>query len=171
MSNVNIAYGPTGLFVITLTGLPTNSIGSVLTGQTSVAISNSGVGTLYLDYLVGGKVTAGTTPTTARQIEIHAYGAIDDTPTYPDTILGTDANKVITSDGIKSTILKPLSIISTDDTSSREYWFGPVSVASAFGGILPKNWGIFVAHNTAVNLNITGTNHSISYTPVYLTNA
>ena len=38
---------------------------------------------------------------------------------------------------------------------------------AAFGGVVPKNHGLFVTHDTAVNLNSTAGNHSFSYTGVY----
>lgn len=169
MSNINIAYGAASGMAITLTGLPSNSAGYLNTGQTSVVVFNTGTNLNYLDALVGGKVTVGTSPTDARQIEVWAYGNVDDLPTYPDTIVGTDAQKVITNIGIKNAALKLLSVIATDSSSNRTYWFGPISVASSFGGMLPKNWGIFIDHNTAVNLNTTGFLHAVTYTPIYET--
>ena len=50
-----------------------------------------------------------------------------------------------------------------DATSNRSYYFGPVSIANLFGGTLPKFWGVYVAHDTAVALNATAGNHKLSY--------
>ena len=169
MSNINIAYSSGVPITITLTGLPSNGVGYLTTGQTSVSIFNTGTNLYYLDAFVGGKITVGTSPTDQRQIEIWAYGNIDDVPTYPDVIVGTDAQIIISTMGTKISSLKLLSVIGTGPTTSQTYWFGPVSVASVFGGILPKNWGLFVCQNTAVTLNTTGTQHSITYTPIYET--
>ena len=57
-----------------------------------------------------------------------------------------------------------LAVISvTAATSDIGYAFAPFSVASRFGGVMPKYWGLFVTHNTGVNLNATGGNHVFSY--------
>lgn len=168
MSTINIGYSSGVVMSITLTGLPSNSVGVLTTGQSSLAISNTGAGAFFLDAFIGGKLTVGASPTDARQIEVWAYGNIDDLPTYPDTILGTDAQKVMAI-GSKNASLKLLSVIGTDPTSNKTYYFGPTSIASAFGGMLPKSWGVFITQNTAVSLNTTGSNHSITYTPIYET--
>ena len=66
-------------------------------------------------------------------------------------------------------IIQSATMLVDATTSDRTYWFAPVSVAALFGGTLPKYWGAFITHNTGVNLNSTGTNHVISYTPAYET--
>ncbi len=48
------------------------------------------------------------------------------------------------------------------------YWFGPVSLVSLFG-VNPTAHVLFVTHDTAVNLNATAGNHSISQTGIYAT--
>ena len=60
-------------------------------------------------------------------------------------------------------IVKLAASLVIDSTSNRDYFFGPVSIASLFGGSLPKFWGVFVAHDTAVALNATGAQHVLSY--------
>ena len=51
-------------------------------------------------------------------------------------------------------------------TSDRDYPY-EFSARQAFGGSLPKSYSVFVAHNTGVNLNSTGSNHTYRYTPQY----
>ena len=51
-------------------------------------------------------------------------------------------------------------------TSDVAYPVQPFSVAQLFGGIMPQFWGLFVAHNTGVNLNATGGNHVLNYTGI-----
>ena len=162
MSDIKITYGASTTIGITLTGLATNSLGVLTTGQESNYISNSGNN---LDVLLGGKISVGSSPTASRQIEIWVYGSIDDSPTYPDALDGSDSSEVILGD--RNATMKLFQVISTDSTSNKTYWFGPSSVSSSFGGYIPKYWGVFVCHNTAVSLNTSGTSHSISYTPIY----
>jgi hypothetical protein len=163
--DVKTAYGSSAAFTITLTGLATDA--NLLTGRESTSVSNTT--NLYEDYLIGGKVTTGTSPTAAKQIEVWAYGSVDDTPTYPDVFDGTESAETVTSSDIKPVALKLLAVMPTSNTSDRSYWFGPVSLAAAFGGVVPKNFGVFVTHNTGVNLNATASNQAISYTGIYRT--
>lgn len=152
------SYGGAGTLTITLASLATDA--NLLAGRASTAIDNSS--DAAVDSLVGGKVTTGTTPTTAKQIEVWAYGSYDGT-TYSGGVTGTDANITFASE---KTLLKLLTVIPTDATSDHTYEWGPFSLAQAFGGTMPKKWGIYVVHNTAVNLNSTGGNHEVKYTPV-----
>jgi hypothetical protein len=34
---------------------------------------------------------------------------------------------------------------------------------------MPRNWGLFIVHNTAANLNSTGSNHAFYGTPITYT--
>jgi hypothetical protein len=161
--DTRIAYGSSSAVTITLASLAAGS--TLLAGRGSDAIDNST--NLYLDYLAGGKITTGTTPT-AGTIEVWAYGLIDDTPTYPDVFDGVGSAETVTSADIKRAALKLLASIPTDTTSNRTYWFGPVSIAAAFGGSVPKKFGFFVTHSTVAALNATAGNHAIFVTPVYM---
>jgi hypothetical protein len=161
-----LQYGSSAAFTITLASLASDT--NRLAGRESTAVAISGIQPV-IDVLIGGKITVGTTPTTATQIDVWVYGNVDDTPTYPDVLDGTDSNETITSAGIRNAAMHLLVSLEVDSTTSdRAYWFAPRGIAKLFGGVLPKNIGLFVAHNTGVNLNATGGNHVLSYTPVYL---
>ena|SRR5580765_1135026 len=150
-------------YTITLTSLATDT--NVLAGRQGTKVDNTT--NLYLDYLISGFITTGTSPTAGR-IEVWAYGNIDDVPTYPDTITGTDGNVTLTTADIKGHGLALIDSMPTDSTSNRKYPFKPTALTSLFGKV-PKYHGIFVVHNTAVNLNSTGSNQQITYTPIYAT--
>lgn len=156
-------WGSSAAYTITLTGLATSS--TKVAGRESTAISHTTADPL--DYLVGGKITTGTTPTVSKTIDVWVYGSIDDTPTYPDVFDGTDSAETVTSENVRNSALKLLASMMVDATSDRSYWFGPSGIAQLFGGGLPKNHGLFVVHDTAVNLNATASNHAISYTPIF----
>lgn len=166
MANVKIAYDASSALTISLASLATSA--TWVAGRESTLISNTT--NLYLDYLLAGQITVGTTPTSATQIRIYTVASLDDTPTWPDVFDGTDSTETITSIGVRDGFAKIASVINVDSTTSnRSYYFGPISVATLYGGSLPKNWTIFVTHNTGVNLNATAGNHVISITPVYAT--
>lgn len=164
-SDIKLALAASGSYTITLTGLATDA--NLLAGRESTGLSNTT--NLYLDELVSGLITTGTSPTDAKQIEVHAIGAHNDTPLYPDVFDGTESAETITSLGIKGAICAPLAIMATNNTSDRKYPFKPVGLRQLFGDGLPPAHVIFVTHNTGVNFNATATNHAIYHTPVYAT--
>lgn len=167
-ADIKLAYGSSAAYTITLGALATSS--TLVAGRESTAVSNTT--NLYLDYLTGGKAQIGTTPTTNTSMELWVYGSVNDTPTYPDVLDGTDSAETITSAGIKYSALRLLVSMAVDsNTSNRDYWMAPSSIAAAHGGLVPKNHGLFFTHNTGVNLNATDGNHVWNYTGVFMTAA
>lgn len=164
MADVKLATPASSALTITLASLGTSS--ALTAGRESNAVDNSS--NLYEDYLLGGKVTTGTTPT-AGVIEVWVVGQVEDTPTYPDVFDGTDSAETVTARDILFSHGKLAAVMDTGTTSDRTYWFGPISIASLFGGVVPDRFVVFVVHNTAVALNSTGSNHAIWVTPVYRT--
>lgn len=168
MADIKIEYAASSAVTISPASLATSS--TWLAGRESTLIDNTS--NKYLDYLLAGKITVGTTPTINTEIRIYVVAILNDTPTWPDGFTGSDAAKTITSVGVRDGFAKLAAVMAVDaTTSNREYPFGPVSVASLFGGVVPKKFLVFVAHNTGVNLNSTGSNHVIDVTPVYQTAA
>lgn len=165
MANQKIEYAASAALTITLANLTQDA--SLLTGQESAAVDNTT--NKYPDYLLAGKVTTGTNPTDAKQIRVYVYAQLEDTPTYPDVFDGTDSAETITSADIRNACVKLAAVMHTNDTSDRTYWFGPVSIASLFGGVVPKRWGVFVTHDTGVNLKNNAADQAIWQTPVYAT--
>ena len=164
MADLKLAYPAASDLTITLASLASDT--SLLTGRESATIDNSS--NLYLDYLVSGKITTGTSPTTARSIEVWAVGSWDGT-NWPDVFDGTESAETITSADIKASVCKFVAAMATSSTNNVTYHFGPVSLAAAFGGVLPPKIVLFVTHSTAVALNSTSGNHQIRIQPVYQT--
>jgi hypothetical protein len=165
MASGKIEYGSSFALTITLASLATSS--TLVAGRESAAVDNGS--DKYLDVLVAGKVTTGTSPTDAKQIVVYVYGSINDVPDYPDVLDGTDSAETFTSEGVRNAAVVVAAVISTNNTSDRTYFVRPFSVAACFGGSMPKKWGIFVAHDTGVNLNSTSGNHAFHGTPIYET--
>jgi hypothetical protein len=151
-----ITYGTQVDLTITLAGLASDT--NLLAGRESTAVGNSTV--KAGSYQIAGQITTGTSPTTARVIEVWMYGEINDTPTYPGVLDGTDSNETIIAAN-KGAALKLIAVIDTVATSDQAYPFGPVTVHD-----VPESFGVFVVHNTGVNLNATGGNHFITATPI-----
>jgi hypothetical protein len=160
--DVTLKRGTSSALTITLASLGTSA--SRTGGRESAAVATAEPA---VDYLVGGKITTGTSPTVSKQIDVWIYAAVEDDPIYPDVFDGTDSAETVTSENVRNAALRLLATIMVDATSDLTYWFGPCSVAALYGGVLPTHWGVFVTHDTAVNLNSTGGNHAIYATPVY----
>jgi hypothetical protein len=165
-ADVKITYAASAAYTLTLASLASSS--SLVAGRESTWVSNAS--NRYLDELVAGYVTVGTTPTANTIIEVHAVGSINDTPTYPDVFDGTDSDETISNAQIKYAICRPIAVVSVVATTSNlAYPFAPTGIRQLFGDGLPSTHGLFVTHSTVAALHATGGNHVISHTPVYAT--
>ena len=165
-ADIKIAYVATATITITLASL--GSSATWVAGQESAAQDN---GTnKYVDAVLRGKITVGTTPTINTQIRAYLFSAINDTPTWPDVMDGTDSAETITSVGVGNGFLKLAALLDVDATTSdREYPFSARKSHAALFGAMPQDWGVFVTHNTGVALNATGGNHLIYADQLYYT--
>lgn len=153
-ADIKIKYPATGTVAITCTTASLASDTNLLAGRASTAVDNTT--NLDLDHLVSGAIRTGTSPTVGTLIEVWAYSytsIASGTPTYADSITGTDANKTMTSANVKYGALRLVASLTVDNTTGRDYFIAPTSIAQLFGGSLPPFWGLFVVHNTAVALN------------------
>jgi hypothetical protein len=164
-ADVKLAHGASAAFTFGFENLASSA--TYVAGRESTAVSNTS--NLYLDYFIGGKATAGTSPTAARVMLFFAYGSVNDTPLYVDVLDGTDSAETITSTDILNAAVKKIMQTGTSNTSDRVYWFSPTSLGEVYGWILPKNFGLYGAHDTGVNTNTTASNHAFYYTGVYMT--
>jgi hypothetical protein len=164
MTTVSANLGTKTTLTIGVASLASSS--SFVDGRESNQVDNTT--NKFLDALLEGFITVGTTPTVNTQILVYVWGSNDSLATTAKDVLdGTDSDETLTSAGIGRGFLKLLAAIDVDSTTSdRRYDFGVVSVAQALGGVLPKYWGIFVTHNTGVALNATTGNHEISYSGI-----
>lgn len=163
MADIKIKYPSTSSVALTFALASLASDATLLAGRASTAVDNTT--NVDMDHLVSGIITTGTSPTVSTSIEVWAYASYktaSGTPTYPDSITGSDANKTMTSSNVKRASLKMVANITVDATSSRTYPIYPVSIANLFGA-MPKFWGLFVVHNTGVALHATAGNHDFEY--------
>jgi hypothetical protein len=165
-TNFKLQYDAAAALTITLTSLATNA--TFIAGRNSTAIDNSTT-PRAIDSELTVKITTGTTPTVDTEIRVYLYQALNpDTPTYPDTLTGTDAAVSLTSTYTLNGGFLLAGSTAVPATSSIGYPIKCLSLAQAYGKE-PKRWGVYVAHNTAVNLHATSTNHVLVRTPSYLT--
>jgi hypothetical protein len=151
MPTISMDYSAAKTVTITTASLANNA------WRQSAAVDNTI--DLFVDALLGGSIQTGTTPTVNTVIEVYVYGTWDGT-NYTAGASGSDA--AYTADGEEDE-LRFLTSITVDATSDQDYVWGPVSVAQAFGGVLPSKWGVVVKNGTAVTTNATGTNNACKF--------
>lgn len=150
-------YGTRAALTITLASLGNAAY------RESTEVDNSS--TTAVDGVLHGKITTGTTPTTGTTITVYVSGS-DGTTARPGNLTGTDSTITPATEQAQFEIAR---IIPVDSTSNHTYEFYVGSVASLFGGVMPKKFSVIVLNSTAVALNATGGNHDIEYTPITYT--
>lgn len=155
MATSTVNYSSNTAITMDLSAL--GSSGPFTTGRESSQVDNTT--NKYVDVLVSGSVSVGTTPTANTTIAIYVYGADTSLATTPiDVLDGTDSAETLTNTGILNALRLGATIAVPANTSDVQYFVLPFSVASLFGGVVPKFWGLFVTHNTAVNLRSNAIN-------------
>ena len=169
MAVVTTTYATSTAITLGLHATPLASSPTFVLGRESTQIDNTT--NKYIDAIVHGRTTVGTTPTTATLILCYVWGADDSLGTTAlDVLDGTDSDETFNNVEILQSGLRlaaSISVIATD--SNVTYYFAPFSVASLFGGVMPKYWGLYVSHNTGVALNSTAGNHVFKYTGITYT--
>ena len=137
-------------------------------GWTSETITNTGE---YIDYLISGQFQAESASLSATgAIYVWVYAALDDAPTWGDIFSsgteGTEGTAEWHDANTRDGRARFAAVIFTDNTASQYYSFGPVSVASLYGGTLPKTWAVFVAQSTGTTLETTGDPNKLYYCPI-----
>jgi len=106
---------------------------------------------LYDDCLVNVKGITGhasTAPTVGQYIGLWLWGADTSLATTAiDVLDGTDSAETLGHVSVLNS-LKPVgAAVVTVATAGLVYYIQPFSVASFFGGNMPKFWGLYLAHN------------------------
>lgn len=155
MADLKQAFGSTTAITATLASLADNA------ARESANVDN---GTnLFLDVMVYLAVKLQTgTPSSDKSVYVYAYGSEDGT-NYTDNATGSDAALTLRV----PTNLRPLGVILTPDSGGLTYKSGPMSLAQAFGGVVPRRWGIVVLNKTGIALSATEGDHVKSYSGVY----
>ncbi len=161
MATATVNYSSNTAITMDLANLASSS--TFLAGRESSQIDNTT--NKYMDALVSGQISVGTTPTANTQIVVYVWGAETSLGTTAlDVLDGTDSAETLTNTGILANLRVGAVLPVLATTSDIAYLVLPFSVAARFGGVLPKFWGLFVAHNTGVNLRNTGVNtNSLEY--------
>jgi hypothetical protein len=159
MADIKQAFGASTAITITLNSLAS----SATAGRESTAVDN---GTdKFSDALlsVSAKLAAGT-PANDKAIYVYGYASEDGT-NYTDPATGADA--AVTTVRVPTNLVL-IGVIMAPDSGALTYK-GVFSVAKAFGGVLPRKWGVVIRNYTGVAFDTTG--NSVTYSGVYHTSA
>jgi hypothetical protein len=163
--NNNFQFAFVAAANLTYTSL--NSLGSdtnLLAGAASLDVDNGATGAPLEIGVTGYFKNSGTTPTVGKEIDVYAYGRIDDTH-WPDTIDGTDATKTITTANILNSGFRQMASLIIAATASQVNPMAPVALSALFG-VMPRYWGVFTVHNSGQSLNSGG--NQVTYKGVYV---
>lgn len=160
MSVDRIAYGTSTAIVCTLASLASSST----VGRGGVAVDNTT--NLYVDAMLTVKVKTSASALSADlACYVYLFGSEDGTLYSGDGVtLGTDVSVTLAT----PSNLKGPYVISCP-ASATSYTLVIGSVASSFGGILPRKWGFVVLNTTGQALDATGGNHQTTYTGITYT--
>lgn len=118
-------------------------------GRESTQIDNTS--TNYIDAIVNVKGITGhasTAPTVGQVIVLYAWGADTSLATTAiDVLDGTDSAETLSHVSVLNSLRFVAAPSVTVATAGLVYYIQPFSVAALFGGVMPKFWGLYLAHN------------------------
>lgn len=162
MATTTVVYSSNTAITIDLSGLASSS--SFLAGRESNEIDNTT--NKYLDAIVRGSFIVGTTPATTGGLKVFVWGSDTSLATTAlDVLDGADSTETFTATSLGATVMPASFTPVLVATSDIKYHVKSFSVARALGlSVLPKYWGIFVAHNmTAALKTDAGNTNAFSF--------
>jgi hypothetical protein len=168
--DIKLVYRGASLLVVTsLHSLAAST--TRLGGWTSAVIDN----TIDRDIdkqIIASFVSHASNRSSTGSLELWAYGMIDDS-TWPDIFSsgteGTEGAATVHDAYRKSCALRLLWSVSPDATASAVYVTPPLSVASAFDGLLPPKFALFVTGNitTTTTAQLASSGSQIAVRGIY----
>lgn len=162
MADIKIEHGASFTLGITLTAVASSP--TYVNGKQSDTIDNTT--NKFLDYLLSGKAQTFGSGLTAGSIRVYVFGSVNDTPIFPDPFGSVDLSQTVDPPENLGLVCRLFEEMPTNTTANETYEFSPKGIASYFGGVLPKHWGMFLSQNTGQNI-ISGT---FTATGVFATN-
>lgn len=167
MTTQTINYGSTTTITLDLSSLATSS--TFVSGIESAEIDNTT--NKYVDVIVQSKGIVGhasTAPTVGQMITVYVWGSDTSLATTAlDTLDGTSSTETLSHISVLNSLRFASAPTVTVATAALSYYVLPFSVAALFGGVMPKYWGLFVAHNHTGALG-SSNNNLFTYTGVKL---
>lgn len=149
-------------------GSVTGTLTSIASGSWYATAAVDNTSDLYLDALVGGSIQIGALGADGT-VDVYAYGSFDGT-SFTAGLPGTAGSITWGTTGttgvdgyldLSPFFLGTIVCDTTDDNDDKK--FGPFSVASKFGLVLPVKWGLVFTNGTDASTHATGTNNTIVF--------
>lgn len=154
MATATINYSANTAITMNLSALAASA--TYIAGRESSQIDNTT--NKYMDALVQGSFTVGTTPAITGGLVVYVWGADTSLATTAlGPLDGTDSDESLTTTQLgmlRFASFTPV-LVNTSDT---KYWIAPFTVAPLFGGVMPKFWGLYVAHSMTAALKTDAAN-------------
>lgn len=130
-----------------LSSLGTNS--TFVAGRESTEVDNTS--TKFMDAIVYVKPITGhasTAPSIGQVIALYAWGSkVSLATTAIDVLDGVDSAETLSHASVLNSLRLVAAPAVTVATAGLAYIIQPFSVKQLFGGIMPKFWGLYLAHN------------------------
>lgn len=157
MAIADLIYSSPTTITMDLAALASSS--TFVSGRESTQVDNTT--NKYLDAIVFGRFSVGTTPTLPCSLNVYLYAADVSLATTPiDVLDGTDSAETLTNTTeLNSALRLAHSSQILVNTSDIAYDIVPFSVVQVLG-YMPLFWGLYVAHNmtAALRNNVVNTN-------------
>jgi hypothetical protein len=161
-------YSANTAITFDLSSLGTSS--TFVAGRESTQIDNTT--NMYDDVLVNVKGITGhasTAPTVGQMIALYAWGADTSLATTAiDVLDGTDSAETLGHVSVLNSLKFVAAPTVTVASAALLYYIQPFSVAALFGGVMPKFWGLYAAHNHTGSLGASN-NTLFAYTGITYT--
>jgi len=147
MAVATITYSSDTAITFDISSLGTSS--TFVAGRESTQIDNTS--DLYVDAIVHVKGITGhasTAPAVGQVIQLFLWGSpVSLATTAIDVLDGTDSAETLSHVSVLNSLRLVGAPAVTVATAGLVYFIQPFSVAAQFGGIMPKFWGLYLAHN------------------------
>lgn len=151
MAIIQPAYSANTAITLDLSGLTASS--TFVAGRESTEVDNTT--TKYIDAIVNvDPITSGATIAIGQMIQVFVWGNDQSivSPTI-DVLDGLDSVETLSHVGILNALKFAGAAVATAVTASQLCLIMPFSVAAVLGlPVLPKFWGLYVAHNHGSSL-------------------
>jgi len=142
-------YGANTAITFDLSSLGTSA--TFVAGRESNEVDNTT--NKFVDVLVDVKGITGhavTAPVIGQVMNLYCWGSDISLATTPiDVLDGVDSAETLAHVSVLNSLRFAGSAAVTVATAGLVYYIQPFTVASLFGGVMPKFWGLFFAHNHA----------------------
>ena len=152
-----------------------NSAANSTTDLRSSAAATTSTSNNIVDAMVQVKITGPATHTASAStiVSVFAYGSLSgDTGWYSgastgtvETVDGSDKAITVSANGNNLRFLGTILLHTTTAGTSIVYQSQPMSIAAAFGGLMPRKWGIVIQNQAGAALAASG--HDVRYTEIY----